>query len=85
MFSCFKKSEKKLTTQGLFVSAMSHAKLTAETRVYLCHKAMKSMVIFLQFFESCRSKIFKKYSTGNEEWIESETATITTDYAVHNH
>ena len=45
---------------------------------------MKSMG-FLQFFESFRGKIYKKYSIGNEEWIEFETATITSDYAVHNH
>ena len=45
---------------------------------------MKSMG-FLQFFESFRGKIYKKYSIGNEEWIEFETATITGDYVVHNH
>ena len=40
---------------------------------------------FLHFFESFRGKIYKKYSIGNEEWIEFETATITSDYVVHNH
>ena len=40
---------------------------------------------FLQFFESFRGKIYKKYSIGNEEWIEFETATITSDYVLHNH
>ena len=45
---------------------------------------MKSMG-FLQFFESFRGKIYKKYSIGNEEWIEFETATITSDYVLHNH
>ena len=85
MFSCFKtKSEKNITTRGLFISAMSHVKLIAETRVYICHKNMKSMR-FLQFFESFRGKIYKKYSIGNEEWIEFETAIITSDYLVHNH
>ena len=85
MFSCFKtKSEKEFTTRGLFITAMSHVKLIAETRVYICHKNMKSMG-FLQFFESFRGKIYKKYSIGNEEWIEFETATITGDYVVHNH
>ena len=60
MFSCFKtKSEKKITTRGLFISAMSHVKLIAETRVYICHKNMKS-IGFLQFFESFRGKIYKK-------------------------
>ena len=38
---------------------------------------------FLQFFESFRGKEYKKiHSTGNEEWIESETVTITRDYVV---
>ena len=32
---------------------------------------------FLQFFESFRGKMYKKYSVGNDEWIEFETATIT--------
>ena len=34
---------------------------------------MKSMGV-LQFFESFRKKNYKKYSTGNGEWIEFETA-----------
>ena len=45
---------------------------------------MKS-VGFLQFFESFRGKMYKKYSVGNEKWIEFEAATITSDYVVHNH
>ena len=45
------KAKKKFTTRGLFISAMSHVKLIAETR----DKNMKSMV-FLQFFESFRGK-----------------------------
>ena len=63
---------------------MSHLKLIAETCVYICHKDMKS-VGFLQFFESFRGKMYKKYSVGNEKWIEFEAATITSDYVVHNH
>ena len=39
----------------------------------------------LQFFESFREKNYKIYSIGNEEWIEFETATITSDCVVHNH
>ena len=85
MFSCFKtKKGKTITTRGLFISAMSHVKLIAKTSIYICHKNVKSMG-FLQFFESFRGKIYKKYSIGNEEWIEFETATITSDYVVHNH
>ena len=63
---------------------MSHVKLIAETRVNICHKSMKSMG-FLQFFESFRGKFYKKCSIGNEEWIEFETVTITSDYVVDNH
>ena len=81
--SCLKKSEKKCLLREVY-GAMSQVKLIAETRVYICHKNMKSMG-FLQFFESFRGKIYKKYSIGNEEWIEFETATITSDYIVHNH
>ena len=78
------KAKQKITTRGLFISAMSHVKLIRETRVYICHKNMKSMG-FLQFFESFRGKIYKKYPIGNEEWIEFETASITSDCVVHNH
>ena len=52
-----------------------------DTRLYMPLN-MKSMGFLLQFFESFRGKINKKYSTGNEEWIKSETATITSDYVV---
>ena len=45
---------------------------------------MKSMGFFT-VFQSFYGKFYKKYSTGNEEWIEFETATITSDYIVHNH
>ena len=39
----------------------------------------------LQIFESFRGEMYKKYSRGNEEWIASETVTITSDYVLHNH
>ena len=72
------------TTWGLFISAMCHVKLIAETRVYICHKNMKSMGFFLQFFERFRGKIYKIYIPREiyKEWIESETVTITCDYVV---
>ena len=54
---------------------MSQVKLIAETRVYICHKNMKSMG-FLQFFESFRRKMYKKHSIGNEEWIEQQLQVI---------
>ena len=41
---------------------------------------MKSMGFFLQFFESFCGKFYKNYSTGNEEWIEFETAAIASDF-----
>ena len=37
------------------------------------------MNIFFTFFSE---KYIKKYSTGNEEWIKSEIATITSDYVL---
>ena len=40
---------------------------------------------FLQFFETFRGRIYKEYSTGNEEWIELVTVPITSDYVEHNH
>ena len=40
---------------------------------------------FLQFYESFGGKIYTKYSIGNEERIEFETATITSDCVVQNH
>ena len=81
--SCLKKSEKKCLLREVY-SAMSHVILIAETRVYICHKNMKSMGLFYSFFESFRGKIYKIYiySTGNEEWIESKTVTITCDYVI---
>ena len=42
---------------------------------------MKCMGIFLLFFESFRGKV--KYSTGNEEWIKSETAAFTGGYVLY--
>ena len=41
---------------------------------------MKCMGIFLLFLERFSRKSNKKYSTGNEEWIKSETASLTGDY-----
>ena len=40
---------------------MSHVKMIAETRVYICQKNMKSMGFFTVFFESFRGKIYKIY------------------------
>ena len=48
------------------------------------HEFYGFFFFFLQFFESFRRKYVKYIysSTGNEEWIESETVTITCDYVV---
>ena len=46
---------------------------------------MKSVGIFFYRFSNVfAEKYTKKYSTENEEWMESETATIRSDYVVHN-
>ena len=68
-----KESEKKITTRGLFISTLSHVKLIAEIRIDTCQKHMKSMGIFFTVFREFSRKIYKKYSTGKEEWIESQT------------
>ena len=68
MFSCFKKSEKKIYYARFIYYAMSHVKLIAETRVYVCHKNMKSMGFFLTVFRNffC-GKIYNNYYTGNKK------------------
>ena len=68
MFSCFKKSEKKIYYARFIYYAMSHVKLIAETRVYVCHKNMKSMGVFLTVFRNffC-GKIYNNYYTGNKK------------------
>ena len=85
MFSSLRKEKKTLLREVYLLARCHMFKLIVETRVYICHKNMKSMGTFLQFFESFRGKMYKIYSKGNEEWIESETATITSDHVLHNH
>ena len=83
-FLHLRKAKKKLPREVYLLARYNCLmfKLIVEIRVYICHKNMKSRVFFLQFFESFRGKIYNIYSTGNEEWIESETAAITIDYAL---
>ena len=52
-----KKKKKKTTTLGLFISAMSYVKLITETRVYICHKNMKSIGFFFTVFPHFLRKI----------------------------
>ena len=40
---------------------------------------------FYSFSKVFAENFMKKYSTGNEEWIDFETATITSDYVLDNH
>ena len=63
---------------------MSHVKLITETRVHVCHKNMKHEMYgyFFTVFRKFSGKSNKKYSTGNEEWIKSETASLTGDYVL---
>ena len=79
MFSCFKaKSEKIFNTRGLFISAIFRVKLIAETRLYMPQKHQIYGFFFYSFSNVFAGDIYKKYSIGNGEWIEFETATITT-------
>ena len=49
-------------------------------RLYMPQK--REIYVFLQFWKVFAEKCIKTYSTGNEEWIQSETARITSDYAL---
>ena len=54
--------------QGLFISLMCRIKLIAETRIYICHKNMKSIFLkqFLEvFMEKHVKKIIKVMKNGN--------------------
>ena len=46
---------------------------------------MKSIGFFYTFSKVFEENFIRKYSTENEEWIDFETATITSDYVLHNH
>ena len=80
-----RKAKKKITTRGLFFSAMSRVKLIAETRVYNMpqkHEIYAFFFFFTVFRKFSRKIQINKFSSGNEEWIESETATITSHYVL---
>ena len=49
-------------------------------RLYMPQK--REIYVFLQFWKVFAEKCIKTYSTGNEEWIQSETARITSDNAL---
>ena len=53
------KKKKKITTRGFFISAMSHVKLIAETRVYICHKNMIYLCGFYSFWKVYAEKFIK--------------------------
>ena len=55
-----------------------------DTRLYMPQKH-EIYEIFYSFSNVIAGKFYKKYSTTNEEWIEFESATITSDYVLHNH
>ena len=61
IFSCFKtKSEKKFTTQGLFISAMSHVDLITETLVYSMPQKHEIYEIFYSFSKKVFAENFIK-------------------------
>ena len=85
MFSCFKtKSEKKITTRGLFISAMSHVKLIAETSVYICHKNMKSMFYF-SFSKTFAEKFMKNILQEMKNGLSLRQQQLQVIDVVHNH
>ena len=93
MFSCFKKSEKFLQRE---VYLLVRCLILNRSRRHAFIYATKTwnlwvffVCLFVFFFYSFSNvfeeKIYKKYSTWNEEWIESETALMQRDYVLHNH
>ena len=85
MFSCFKtKSEKKLPREVYSLARCLMLNWSRRQAFIYATKTWNQWGV-LQFFESFCGNIYETYSIGNEEWIEFETATITSDYVVHNH
>ena len=56
-----KESEKKITTRGLFISTLSHVKLIAETRHYICYKTWNLWVFFFYSFSKVFAEKYIKY------------------------
>ena len=61
---------------------MSHH---GDTRLYMPQKHEIYEIFYSFSIKRFCGKFYKKYSTGNEEWIEFDSATITSDYVLHNH
>ena len=83
-----RKAKKKITTRGLFFSAMSRVKLIAETRVYnMPQKHEIYAYVFLQFSESFRGKY--KLTNFLREMKNGlslrQQQFITSDYVLNNH
>ena len=85
MFSYFKKSEKKNLLREVYLLARCLMLNWSRRHAFIYAAKTWNLCFLLQFFERLCGKIFTKYSTGNEEWNEFETATITSDYVLHNH
>ena len=85
MFSSLRKAKKKILRE---VSLLARCLMLNWSQRYTFMHATKTCnlsVFFLRFLESFPGKIYKKYSIGNEVWLESQTGTITSDYVLHNH
>ena len=93
MFSCFKKSEKFLQREVYLLvrclilnGSRRHAFIYATKTWNLWVFLFVCLFFFFYSFSNVfQEKIYKKCSTGNEEWIESETALMQRDYVLHNH
>ena len=78
MFSCFDKSEKKFLLREVYLLVRCLMLNWSQRHAFIyATQTWNLWVFFLEIFESFRRKRYKKYTTGNEEWIESERATIT--------
>ena len=79
-----RKAKKKLLREVYFLARCLVLNWSRRHAFIICHKNMKSMrIFFFTVFRKFSRKIqINKFSSGNEEWIESETATITSHYVL---
>ena len=76
MFSCFKKSEKKFTTRGLFITRCLMLNWSRRHAFMYATKTWNLWGFFTVFRNFFCGKMYKNYSTGKKKWIESEIETI---------
>ena len=86
MFSCFREKRTKFLLREVYLLAWCLAMLNWSRRhAFIYTTKTWNLGVFFYRFSKVFAENNKKYSTGNEEWIESERATITSDCVLYNH